>query len=114
MTLKWSDMTEEQKLEKFQEYVEKREGKAAQNKAKNKARTAIINKFRPEFDQALRDAMKTVKVEKPNEQKIKEIVQSYIEKKVKGKARQEARKNIINAHKDEYQKELAKFNKEAE
>ncbi len=114
MSLKWSEMSEDQKLEKFQDYVEKREGKSAQNKAKNKARSAVIAKFRPEFDQVLRDAMKTVKVEKPNEQKVKEIVQSYIEKKVKGKARQEARKSIINAHKDDYQKELAKFNKEAE
>ena len=111
MATKWSDLTEEERRAKFEDWVEKRESKQVQNRAKNKARTAIIQKFRPEYNELVASETKGAKIEQPNEQKIKEIVQAWVEKKVKSKARQQARKKLLEAHRDEYKKELAKAEK---
>jgi len=111
MATKWSELSEEERRAKFEDWVEKRESKQVQNRAKNKARTAIVNKYKPEYDELVKAETKNAKVEQPDEAKIKTIVQAYVEKKVKSKARQQARKKLLDAHKDEYKKELAKAEK---
>lgn len=111
--MSWKDKSEEERREMFEQWNQKKEQKSEQNKIKNKAKSAVIARHKPEFDQLVKDEMKAVKVEQPDEKKIKEIIQTHLEKKVRSKGRQSAKTKFFKAHDDELKKEIAKVEKAA-
>jgi len=107
MATKFAEMTEQERREKFEAWVTGREEKTIKNKQKNVARTKVINAHKAEYTDLVKKASASIKAKPLTEEEKAKVLASAVEKKVKSKARAQARKAILEAHKDEYQKALA-------
>lgn len=107
MAVKFADMDEKERREKFEAWVNGREEKTVKNKVKNKARKVVIDANKAEYDALVKKAAATIKAVPLTKEEEAKVLANAVEKKIKSKSRAQARKSILTAHKDQYEKALA-------
>ena len=114
-SVKVEDMTPEQKIEAFEKFMEQKAERREKGKAKSQARTALINKYKTEFNQLLKAAKEEVEVPRPTKKAdIEKIIDKFVERQTNSKARQAARKALLEAHEAEFKKAVAAAEPETE
>ena len=107
MAKDFEELTPDEQHDAFLKFLSDRKARKVKSKSKSKARTSVLNKYKTEFDTMVMEIAGGIDLPTFTKEDEKKIIQQHKEKKVKAKAKSQARSAIIKKHQPEYDAALA-------